>query len=403
MRVSGPEKFYSSRPCPNLRMPTVSIIVPCYNGARFVAETLQSVRDQTLTDWECIVVDDGSTDTSAAVIEPFLPDPRFRYVYQENRGLSEARNTGMRHATGEFLQFLDADDLLLPTKLESQVAFLNAHPEYALVATGFIRTNEAGHELGRNVYPEGEVLLELLVEAQFVVHAALLRRSWAERVGTFEPSLRAAEDWDYWCRLWLLEGIQYRTADALVTYRQVGNAMTTNVERQTDMLLRVVARSHRRLQELQAARTGPLAPGQETFITEHERHARARVLLNGAARALAMGRLELAFRYLNQAQDLPSKFRDYSWEPWLRRVAFLIRHHQNANYPKVLRTFFRRTHTNFQSLAGRGGRALLLARLVNGDSMHKELGTALLRQPHVVVQTLFWAALYQLDKERRSF
>lgn len=381
-------------------MPTVSIIVPCYNGARFVSETLQSVCDQTLTDWECIIVDDGSTDDSAAVVKPFLLDNRFRYLYQENRGLSEARNTGMRHATGEYLQFLDADDLLLPEKLASQIQFLEEHPSFALVATGFIRTSEAGKEIGRNTYPAGEIHSELLEEAKFVVHAALLRRNWAERVGEFEPTLRAAEDWDYWCRLLLLDGRQYRTADAQVTYRQVGNAMTTNVERQTEMLLRVVERSHRLLHDRNEATVGGFESDKIHFPETQKGAARARVLHNGAARAVALGKPELALEYLNRAQGLPSDFRAYDWEPWLRRVAFLIRHYGNAEYLEVLDGFFIHARTEFPTLAPYAHRAKLLARLVNERSPARTLLWDFFRAPIQTLQAVFHTLRYQFEKRK---
>ncbi|MFC7670076.1 glycosyltransferase family 2 protein [Hymenobacter humi] len=115
-------------------MNLVSIIIPCYNYGWLLAETLDSVLAQTYQQWECIIIDDGSTDTTRVVATSYQArDSRFRYVYQPNGGLSAARNHGLQAATGEYIQFLDADDLLLPQKLELQVALLASHPEYDVV------------------------------------------------------------------------------------------------------------------------------------------------------------------------------------------------------------------------------------------------------------------------------
>jgi glycosyltransferase involved in cell wall biosynthesis len=119
--------------------PLVSVIVPVYNGAGFIIETLESVRRQTHTGLECIIIDDGSTDNTAEVVQKWIAgdsrytaadsrfnaaDSRFSYVYQPNQGLSAARNTGLDRAKGDFIQFLDADDVLLPAKLGEQLTVM---------------------------------------------------------------------------------------------------------------------------------------------------------------------------------------------------------------------------------------------------------------------------------------
>src|SRR4051794_34828743 len=112
----------------------ISVVVPAYNYAQFLPVALDSIIAQTYADWECIIVDDGSTDDTAAVADAYVRrDPRFRYIHQANRGLAGARNTGVRNATGDAIQFLDADDRLLPPKLERHAAYLEAHPECDIV------------------------------------------------------------------------------------------------------------------------------------------------------------------------------------------------------------------------------------------------------------------------------
>ncbi|MDY3820319.1 MAG: glycosyltransferase family 2 protein, partial [Bacteroidaceae bacterium] len=107
-------------------MPKVSIIIPCYNQAEFLLQALQGLQEQTLQDFECIIVDDGSTDQSAQIAEDFIKgDHRFRLIKKANGGTATARNAGLRAATGEYVQFLDADDELDSRKLELQAAMMD--------------------------------------------------------------------------------------------------------------------------------------------------------------------------------------------------------------------------------------------------------------------------------------
>lgn len=113
--------------------PSVSVIIPTYNSAKFVVGTINSVLSQTLKDIEIIVVDDGSTDNTQSVIEPIRE--KIQYIRTDNKGPAHARNVGMKAAMGKYVAFLDADDLYLPHKLELEVSFIEAHPEVKIVAT----------------------------------------------------------------------------------------------------------------------------------------------------------------------------------------------------------------------------------------------------------------------------
>ena len=107
----------------------VSVVVPCYNGERFIAQTLESILSQTHENIEIIVVDDGSTDATPAIVQG-VPDERVRYLRQENAGVSEARNLGLSKAGGRLVAFVDSDDLLTPDFLESRIGFLDSHPGF---------------------------------------------------------------------------------------------------------------------------------------------------------------------------------------------------------------------------------------------------------------------------------
>jgi glycosyltransferase involved in cell wall biosynthesis len=179
----------------------VSVIIPAYNQGRFVAAAIESVLRQSLQAFEVIVVDDGSTDDTAAVVAG-IKDPRVRCVRQSNRGLSAARNTGIRNSAGEFLSFLDSDDLFLPGKLEWLVAALKASPDGGIAAGQAVPIDEEGNRLGRPFEtPLPDDAPRLLLGNPLHVGSVVVRKTWQERVGFFDESLRSYEDWDMWLRL----------------------------------------------------------------------------------------------------------------------------------------------------------------------------------------------------------
>lgn len=114
--------------------PKISILVPCYQQAQYLDECLQSVLDQTYVNWECIIINDGSSDNTEEVVKKWIDkDFRFQYIYSENKGVSQARNSGITIAKGDFIQFLDGDDILEKDKLEYQIAILSSNPDVAIV------------------------------------------------------------------------------------------------------------------------------------------------------------------------------------------------------------------------------------------------------------------------------
>lgn len=215
-------------------MSKVSVVVPAYNQAHYLGRAIQSALEQTHRDLEVIVVDDGSTDDTAAVTQGFA-DPRLRYVYQANRGLSAARNSGLRHASGDFVSFLDSDDQFLPRKLELLLAELDRHPEAGLAAGLAIPVDPDGQPIGQ-VFDKGLPAegAQWLLGNPLHVGSVLLRRAWQEQVGYFDESLRSYEDWDLWLRLaragcpmrWVAQPVSlYRFHPAQMT--RDGRQMTT--------------------------------------------------------------------------------------------------------------------------------------------------------------------------------
>jgi len=180
---------------------TVSVIIPAYNQSRYLGQAIRSALAQTYASLEIIVVDDGSTDDTREVANSFT-DARVRYVHQANRGLSAARNTGIRHARGELLTFLDSDDLFLETKLETLVGAFEKNPALGFVAGGAILIDERGEPVGE-VFEERipANITDLILGNPLHVGSVLLRREWQERAGFFDETLRSYEDWDMWLRL----------------------------------------------------------------------------------------------------------------------------------------------------------------------------------------------------------
>ncbi len=220
----------------------VSVIIPAYNQGLYLKEAIQSVLDQTYPNFDLVIVDDGSTDDTAEVVHRFR-DQRIRYIYQENRGLSAARNTGIQHSDGELLTFLDSDDLFFPDKLEVLVAELEQHPEVGFVAGQAVLIDEYGNPLGEVFNtPLPDDPARLLLWNPLHVCSVMVRRSWIDQVGLFDERFRAYEDWDMWLRL-ARAGCPMRWMPHPVSmYRFHTSQMTQDRERMTTATFAVLAK-----------------------------------------------------------------------------------------------------------------------------------------------------------------
>ena len=189
--------------------PKVSIIVPCYNQAQYLSEALQSVLDQTYENWECIIVNDGSPDNTKEVAQEWVKkDSRFIYLYKENGGLSSARNAGIAIADGEFIQFLDCDDIIEEKKLEAQIKHLENNLDVNISVSGFryfnydknniriLGRNNFIHEVVFNRYDK-DVKEVFNIQNPMVISAPLFRKRDIEVIGFFNERLNALEDWDF--------------------------------------------------------------------------------------------------------------------------------------------------------------------------------------------------------------
>jgi glycosyltransferase involved in cell wall biosynthesis len=210
--------------------PRVSVIIPSYNHAHYVKEAIQSVLEQNYDDYEIIVIDDGSRDNTRETVACF--GEKVRYIWQENKGLPGARNTGIKAAKGEFIALLDSDDTWLPGFLSATVARLEAEPHLGAVHTGFYFVDEQGARLPQmsvETVPDDQMYDRLLDGEFFVPAAVVTRRECFDRVGLFDEAFRGSEDWDIWLRV----ARQYRFAGIptpLVNYRMHGSNMSKDPE-----------------------------------------------------------------------------------------------------------------------------------------------------------------------------
>jgi len=184
-------------------MPLISVIVPAYNAEKTILETIESVRHQTFSDFELIVINDGSTDRTLELLDT-IKDDRLKIFSYENGGNSVARNRGITHSVGEYISFIDADDLWTPEKLEMQLDALQRHPKAGVAYSWTVLIDEEGEFLFAQdpLYFEGNVYPNLLVDC-FIASGSniLINRQTVESVGIFDTNLIIAADWEYYMRL----------------------------------------------------------------------------------------------------------------------------------------------------------------------------------------------------------
>ncbi len=239
----------TARPCSEASglMLKVSVVIPCYNYASFLKEAIDSALSQSYAAHEVIVVDDGSSDDTTAVAKTF--GDQIQYIRTENRGVSAARNTGVKAATGDLIAFLDADDRWLPEKLERQVAMFEADPSLGLVhARSRVFNGSTGRTKCAPATQKDYSLHGLLANCGISSPSAVVPRAVFDKVGYFDKDLSNAADWNMWLRI----AAEYKVAccpEILVEYREHRNSMSHRDEgKQFRECLEVIdqgARTHR--------------------------------------------------------------------------------------------------------------------------------------------------------------
>ncbi|WP_008317316.1 glycosyltransferase family 2 protein [Leptolyngbya sp. PCC 6406] len=213
-------------------MPEISVIIPTFNAEKTIVETVHSVLSQTFSDFEILVINDGSTDGTLEVLS-HIQDPRLAVFTFPNGGVAVSRNRGIQKSSGRFLTFLDSDDLWTPEKLTEQWATLNNHPEAAVAYSWNDYIDETGKFLHHGWHPNftGDVY-EALFQRCFIENGSniMVRRDAVEIVGEFDPTVVPAEDWDFYLRL--AEKYPFVCVPKVhVLYRMVANSLSNRVLR----------------------------------------------------------------------------------------------------------------------------------------------------------------------------
>lgn len=282
------------------RVPVVSVIIPAYNVAPFIGDTIRSVLAQTFSDYEVIIINDGSPDTVEleAVLESYLD--RIVYLKQENRGAGAARNTGLRAARGEFVAFLDGDDEWLPNFLEKQLELIRSGPGYDLVyadAKLFGNSPKARGTVMQREPSEGPVTFESLIAERCLVNTSsvLARREPILEVGLFDETLRNSQDFDLWVRLAKRDGARMNyQREVLARHRVWQGSLASDGIKSVEGELRVLAKVSQRTD---------LTPEERETLSRTVSLRSASVEVDRGKKSLLHGEFEAAARSFRFAND----------------------------------------------------------------------------------------------------
>jgi teichuronic acid biosynthesis glycosyltransferase TuaG len=228
-------------------VPAVSVVTPAWNAASYIGETIASVRAQTFADWELLIVDDGSTDGTVAIVErAAAEDGRIRLLHQSHAGPSAARSLAMSQANGRFFAFLDSDDTWDPGFLQAQLAVFSRHPETALVTGNgyFFGGPFDGHPVGPAGDDSYELPITQIVEDERVIFImTVFRREVFETIGGMDESQWTSEDYDFWLRAALAGFVFRRNPRPLARYRVRGDSLSRNRARMIRGILHTFAKA----------------------------------------------------------------------------------------------------------------------------------------------------------------
>jgi glycosyltransferase involved in cell wall biosynthesis len=337
-------------------MPFFSIIIPCYNQAKWLGDSIGSIIRQDFADWEIIIVNDGSTDNTAEVAALYSKsDQRIRLINQENGGLSSARNTGILNAKGLWLDFLDADDYFLPGCLKS-IRDKIENTSAQIVQTGYQLVDETKNLIANKKLNavDGPVIDIVLRGNLGPCQSIFIRKDFVSQLGIFDTSLKSAEDWDFWLRAGKAGAERVIIHEPQVAYRQLHNSMSRNPWVMYENTLKVVERRKRKDPRI----SGSSALNED--IDMDDRPAIKHRLIQCVGLSVMQGKIKEALDYFEtesakyHLQYAPADFGAMnsflSFRHWYRKedVERVLR-----TYPRFYRDFFAQTRFSkqFQRLA----------------------------------------------------
>jgi hypothetical protein len=226
---------------------SVAVIIPAYNAEKYIAVAIESLIVQTNPNWQAIVVDDGSTDRTAAIVEKFVDrDDRIRLIQQANQGGCAARNAGLAKAQTDWVLFFDADDWLEAQYFEQMMAMLQSNPELDAVRCGWQRVTEDGQHVMETptLYSHENMFITCVLTSSFQVDTCVLRRSVAQSVGGFDLSMKAGQDWDFWQRV-ARTGARFGLVDQVLSnHRTVPGSVSSKAAVLLTHSLAIIERGH---------------------------------------------------------------------------------------------------------------------------------------------------------------
>jgi glycosyltransferase involved in cell wall biosynthesis len=221
----------------------ISVVMTTYNYGSFVKESINSVLSQTYKDFELIIIDDGSEDGTKKIVSKYTSDARVKYLYQDNAGQPKAKNRGIRESRGEFIAFLDADDIWMPIKLEKQLALFD-ESEVGVVYSRRKWINPDGFEISgdERKLRRGKILDYIFVDNFVCFSSSVIRRSYLEQVGFFDESLPMGIDYDLWIRLASVCKFDF-IDEALVKYRTGHSNLSKNTMKRYECAQKIMQKN----------------------------------------------------------------------------------------------------------------------------------------------------------------
>ena len=219
--------------------PKISVIIPVYNGEKYIEEAIESILAQTYKNVELIVINDGSTDKSFEKIKPYLTLQHIRYIEQKNKGTAAARNAGIRNSSGEYIAFLDHDDLWLPYKLEHQVEYMRENPEIGLVHGKFAFIDKSGKSLQKKrkfIGISGMCFQDLFLLNRIGLVTVLIRRECIQKAGYFDEEIKFCEDYAMWLRISRYFPVGYIDRELSLRRIHESNKSHNSIQQKTDTL-----------------------------------------------------------------------------------------------------------------------------------------------------------------------
>ncbi len=211
--------------------PKMSVLMSVYNGEKHLSESIESILNQTFTDFEFIIVNDGSSDSSPEIIESYS-DERIQIINnEENIGLTKSLNKAIKQARGEYIARQDADDISLPNRLELQLEFLERYPEVALLGTGIYVIDENGDAIEKRImHPNPKK--SLLKGNRFIHGSVMFRKSAIDEFGAYNETLRYSQDYELWLRMSKKHNVRNLTAPLYKLRMHRGSILSKNIEEQ---------------------------------------------------------------------------------------------------------------------------------------------------------------------------